>query len=215
MSERVSVGGEREVLIRPISPDDKTELAAAFDRLSPESRYRRFFAPLERLSAGDLAYLTDVDHHDHEAVVALEPGSEWIVGVARYVRDEDPAEAEVAVVVADPWQGLGVGSALLERLVERAREEEIRQFVAIVLSDNSEALELFRSMAPDSSWIRRSGSGQNEMLIELPEAGALAESRLGRVLRAVAREGHRVTPWTVLRRAILRRPTEEMKLPQR
>jgi GNAT superfamily N-acetyltransferase len=214
MSERIAVGGEKEVLIRPISPDDKAELAAAFDRLSPESRYRRFFAPLERLSTRDLAYLTEVDHHDHEAVVAVEPGSARIVGVARYVRDEDPAEAEVAVVVADPWQGLGVGSALLERLVERAREEDIRQFVAIVLSDNADALELFRSMAPDSSWIRRTGSGQSEMLIELPEAGALSGSRLGRVLSAVAREGLRVNPWTVLRRAILRRPTEEMKLPQ-
>jgi GNAT superfamily N-acetyltransferase len=215
VSERVAVGGEREVLIRPISRDDRAELAAAFDRLSPESRYRRFFAPLERLSDRDLAYLTEVDHHDHEAMVALEPGSERIVGVARYVRDEDPAEAEVAVVVADPWQGLGVGSALLERLVERAREEEIHQFVAIVLSDNADALEMFRSMAPESSWIRRSGSGQSEMLIELPEAGALSGSRLGRVLSAVAREGHRVNPWSVLRRAILRRPTEEMKLPQR
>ena len=87
------------------------------------------------------------------------------------MRSEDPVEAEVAVVVADPWQGLGVGSALLERLVERAREEGIRQFVAIVLSDNEEALEMFRNLAPDGSWIRRGGSGQSEMLIELPEAG--------------------------------------------
>ena len=214
MSELVAVGEGREVLIRPISPDDRAELSAAFERLSPESRYRRFFAPLERLSASDLAYLTEVDHHDHEAVVAVEPGSERIVGVARYVRDEDPAEAEVAVVVADPWQGLGVGSALLERLVERAREEDIRRFIAIVLSDNADALELFRSLAPDTSWIRRSSFGQSELLIELPEAGELAGSRLGRVLAAVAREGHRVNPWTVLRRAIRRRPTEEMKLPE-
>jgi GNAT superfamily N-acetyltransferase len=214
VSELVEVGEGRELLIRPISPEDKAALAAAFDRLSPESRYRRFFAPLERLSARDLAYLTEVDHHDHEAMVALEPGGEQIVGVARYVRDEDPAEAEVAVVVADPWQSLGVGSALLERLVERAREEDIRQFIAIVLSDNAEALEMFRNLAPDGSWIRRSSVGQSEMLIELPEAGALAGSRLGRVLSAVAREGHRVNPWTVLRRAIRRRPTEEMKLPE-
>ncbi len=215
MSERVEVGDTREVLIRPISSDDKPALAAAFERLSPESRYRRFFAPLERLSSRDLVYLTEVDHHDHEALVAVDQGSEWIVGVARYVRSDDPAEAEVAVVVADPWQGLGVGSALLERLVERARGEGIRQFVAIVLSENEEALEMFRGLAPDGSWIRRAGFGQSEMLIELPEAGDLAGSRLGRVLSTVAREGPRVNPWTVLRRAILRRPTEEMKLPER
>ncbi len=215
MSELVGVGEARQVLIRPISSDDKAALAAAFERLSPESRYRRFFAPLERLNSRDLAYLTEVDHHDHEALVAVEPQGDWIVGVARYVRSEDPVEAEVAVVVADPWQGLGVGSALLERLVERAREEGIRQFLAIVLSDNEEALEMFRNLAPDGSWIRRGGSGESEMLIELPEAGALAGSRLGRVLSTVAREGPRVNPWSVLRRAIGRRPTEEMKLPER
>ncbi len=214
MSELVGVGGGREVLIRPISSDDKDSLSAAFERLSPESRYRRFFAPLERLSAQDLAYLTEVDHHDHEALVALDPANQRIVGVVRYVRAEDPVEAEVAVVVADPWQGLGVGSALLERLVERAREEDIRQFVAIVLNDNEEVLELFRHLAPDGSWTRRSAAGQSEMLIELPEAGGLAGSRLGRVLSTVARDGPRVNPWTVLRKAILRRPTEEMKLPE-
>ncbi len=215
MSELVGVGEEREILVRPISPRDREALSAAFGRLSPESRYRRFFAPLERLSAQDLAYLTEVDHHDHEAMVALDPEQGWIVGVARYVRSEDPSEAEVAVVVADPWQGLGVGSALLERLVERAREEGIDHFVALVMSDNEEALELFHSIAPDGSWIRSSASGHSEMLIELPEPGGLSDSRLGRVLAMVAREAPRVNPWSVLRKAIGRRPTAEMKLPQR
>jgi GNAT superfamily N-acetyltransferase len=215
MSERVEVGQGRVIVVRPISADDKESLSAAFERLSPESRYRRFFAPLERLSAQDLAYLTEVDHHDHEALIALDPGDGWIVGVTRYVRSEDPTEAEVAVVVGDPWQGLGVGSALLERLVERARVEGIDHFVALVMSDNEEALELFRHIAPEGSWIRRSASGHSEMLIELPEPGALSGSRLGRVLSTVARESPRVNPWSVLRRAIRRRPTEEMNLPER
>ncbi len=214
MSERVEVGDGRTIGVRPISPNDREALSAAFERLSPESRYRRFFAPLERLSAQDLAYLTEVDHHDHEALVALDPEKEWIVGVARYVRSDEPAEAEVAVVVGDPWQGLGVGSALLERLVERAREEGIDHFVALVMSDNEGALEMFRHIAPGGSWIRSSASGHSEMLIELPEPGGLAESRLGRVLATVAGEALSVNPWSVLRRAIRRRPTEEMKLPE-
>jgi RimJ/RimL family protein N-acetyltransferase len=199
--------------LRPISPEDRKLLAEAFDRLSPESRYRRFFAPLERLSERDLTYLTEVDHHDHEAIVALDPGDDAIVGVARYVRSEDPAEAEVAVVVADPWQGRGVATTLLERLVARASEEGIGHFVAIVLSDNEEALELFEHVAPDGA-TRRSASGNTELVIELPKPGAVRESRLGRVLGAVAREAPLVNPWRVFRRAILRRPTEEMKLPE-
>ncbi|MFN8159473.1 MAG: GNAT family N-acetyltransferase [Solirubrobacterales bacterium] len=205
-------GGER-IGVRPIGPADKRRLSQAFERLSPESRYRRFFAPLTSLSAQDLAYLTEVDHHDHEALVGIDPCDGSIVGVARFVRTDEPAEAEVAVVVADPWQGLGVGTALLERLVERAREEGVGSFVALVLSDNEEALEMFRNLAPDSSWIRPSASGHTEMHIELPEPGALAASRLGRVLSTVAREALSVNPWSVLRRTIGRR-TAEIEFPE-
>jgi GNAT superfamily N-acetyltransferase len=198
------------LLIRPIRTDDKELLGEAFNRLSPETRYRRFFAPLDHLSDQDLHYLTEVDHHNHEALVAIDPADGWIIAVARFIRSEDPDEAEVAVVVGDPWQGRGLGSALLERLVERARAEGIGHFVAIVLSDNRDALEMFRGIAPDGSWIRRSASGNVEMLIELPEQGGLSESRLGRVLATVAKERLRVNPWQVIRRAILRRgETEE------
>jgi hypothetical protein len=61
------------VLIRPIEPDDRAALAEGFERLSAESRYRRFFAPMPRLRERDLDYLTRVDHRDHEALVAVEP----------------------------------------------------------------------------------------------------------------------------------------------
>lgn len=210
----IVVGGGLEISIRQISIDDRERLAEAFEGLSPESRYRRFFAPLERLSAQDLAYLTGVDHHDHEALVAVDPRRGGIVGVARYVRSEDPAAAEVAVVVGDPWQKRGVASALLERLVARAREEGIEHFIALVMSDNEDALELFRHLAAGSSYTRRSASGHTEMVIELPEPGGeLSESRLGRILSTVAREAVSVNPWRVFRQAILRRPTQEMRLP--
>lgn len=212
--EKVRLADDLEIDIRQISSDDKDRLAEAFEELSPESRYRRFFAPLDRLSAQDLAYLTGVDHHDHEAFVAIHPGSGAIIGVARYVRSEDPAGAEVAVVVGDPWQKRGVASALLERLVERARAEGIDHFIALVLSDNEDALELFRHLASGSSYTRRSASGHTEMVVELPEPGAeLADSRLGQILSTVAREAVSVNPWRVLRHAIRRNPTEEMKLP--
>ena len=65
------------------APDDKDAIAAGFERLSPESRYRRFFAPLQRLTARDLEYLTEVDHHDHEAVIGFDAATGDPVGVAR------------------------------------------------------------------------------------------------------------------------------------
>ena len=205
-------GGER-IVIRPISRDDKGLLADAFQRLSPESRYRRFFAPLKRLSDQDLRYLTEVDHSDHEALVALGPEEE-IIGVARYVRSEDPAEAEVAIVVGDPWHGHGVATALLDRLTDRARDAGIDHFIALVLSENEEAIELFRHVAPDGSTTRRSASGHVEMLIELPEPGGLPDSRLAGILRVVAAGAMTVNPWRFFREAIRRRPTEEMRLPE-
>jgi len=198
-SEPVLLPGGETVLARPVSPDDKGRLADAFDRLSPESRYRRFFAPLDRLTERDLAYLTEVDHHDHEAIVATAPEDGSIIGVARYVRAEDPAEAEVAVVVADPWQGRGVATALLERLVDNARAVGVRHFVAIVLSDNEDALELFAHLSPEGAVSRRSASGNTELLIELPAPGRVRESRLGRILGAVAREAAVVNPWRLIR----------------
>lgn len=80
--------------------------------MSPESRYRRFLAARDRLSEAELDYLTRVDHHDHEALVALVLETQEGVGLARFVRlPEDPEDAEVAIAVADAWQRRGVGTA--------------------------------------------------------------------------------------------------------
>jgi RimJ/RimL family protein N-acetyltransferase len=132
------------VLVRPIAADDKDLLSAAFEALSPESRYLRFLGTKKRLTQGELRFLTEVDHSDHEALVAIEPGSGEGVGVARYVRDPDaPAAAEAAVTVVDAWQGRGLGTELLRRLVQRAREEGVERFTAELFTDNRDMLDLF------------------------------------------------------------------------
>ena len=154
------------VVIRPIEPDDRELLRAGFDRLSEQSRYMRFQAPMASLSDHQLAYLTDVDHHDHEALLAIDPDDpEEVVGVARFVRVNDTV-AECAVVVADDWQERGVATQLLDRLVERAREEGIERFTALVLAQNAEALRLLERLGETEQ--RRSGS-QVELEIELPK----------------------------------------------
>jgi RimJ/RimL family protein N-acetyltransferase len=203
-ADHVALDDGLEVLIRVVQPDDKRRISMAFERLSPETRYRRFFAPMDRLSQEDLRYLTEVDHHDHEAFAAINPENGSIVGVARYVRAEDPAEAEVAVVVGDPWQGHGVATELLRRLVARAREEGIDHFVALVMSDNDDVLELFRHLAPGGSSTRRSASGHTELVMNLPDPERIGESTLGRALRAAA-GGLRINPWRVLKERIRRR----------
>ena len=128
-----------QIAIRPLEPDDRAALAEGFERLSPESRYRRFFGPIAQLRERDLDYLTRVDHHDHEALVAVDPETGQGAGVARYVRTA-PEVAEPAIVVADDWQGRGLGSRLLDALADRAREEGVRRFEAPVLATNVEAM---------------------------------------------------------------------------
>jgi GNAT superfamily N-acetyltransferase len=200
-AEHVVFDDGLELLLRPVRADDKRRIAQAFERLSPQTRYRRFFAPMVRLGEQDLRYLTEVDHHDHEAIAAVNPENGMIVAVARYVRSDDPTEAEVAVVVGDPWQGRGVATALLQRLVGRAREEGIDHFVALVMSDNAEALELFRHLAPGGSRTRRSASGHIELVMSLPEPERIGESTLGRALRAAA-GGLQINPWSIVRERI-------------
>lgn len=154
-----------EIEIRPITPADRTGLADAFDRLSPESRYRRFFSGVPRLTDRELDYLVDVDHHDHEALLAIDPRTREGIGVARYVRI-GPASAEPALVVADDWQGRGVGSELLRLLVERARAEGIRRFEAPILAGNVDAIRAFQRVGP--SVVRPEGE-EVTVLIELPD----------------------------------------------
>lgn len=131
------VAGGRRVRLRPLRPDDRTRLAAGYRGLSDQSAYRRFFTVFPELSASQLRFLTDIDHHGHEAIGAEDPSTGHGLGVARYVRSAtDPTEAEVAVTVADDWQHAGVGTALLAALAERASAEHIATFTAEVLTEN-------------------------------------------------------------------------------
>ncbi|MGZ8648935.1 MAG: N-acetyltransferase family protein [Solirubrobacteraceae bacterium] len=180
--ERVALLDGSEISIRPIRRTDKGRLRAGFERLSPESRYRRFLVPMPRLSPRLVRYLTEVDHHDHEALVALGADTGEPIGVARYVRSDDEADAaEVAVAVVDDWHQRGVATELLRRLAERAREEGIARFTATCLSENEEALELFAELGKTRGV--SSDSGLVEAQIELP---AVDERRLYELLRAVA-----------------------------
>jgi nucleotide-binding universal stress UspA family protein/GNAT superfamily N-acetyltransferase len=171
------------VMLRPIAPEDKPLLAAIFERLSEESRYRRFFTNMAELSAAELDYFVDVDHSNHEAIIAIDPSGAEALGVARYIRSEDEAEvAEVAVTVADDWQGRGLGRALLDGLTYRARREGVRRFSALVQSDNPASLGLLEGVGDTQ---RRSNTGAVELVIELPPKRGMGV-RLARALRAAA-----------------------------
>ncbi len=138
-----------EVVIRPIRPDDKARLAAALARLSDETARRRFLAPKRHFSGAELRYLTEIDHLDHWADVAvLRDDPDAIVGVARWVRDpRDPESAEAAIVVADALQGRGLGRMLGLSIADAARERGVRRFTATMLAENEAAQRLFAAIS--------------------------------------------------------------------
>lgn len=146
--EVVQLSGE-EVLIRPIAAEDTGTMVAGFERLSEPSRRARFFTGIQRLSQTQLAYLTQLDHHNHEAIAAATAATREGIGVARFVRSrEQPEHAEVAVTIADSWQGRGLGSVLLRRLAQRARDEGITRFTADLMAGNHAMLALIRKLGP-------------------------------------------------------------------
>jgi len=171
-------------LVRPIRPTDKEGLIDGFERLGPDSRYRRFLSPVHSLGTRELQYLTEVDHHAHEALVAVDPRTGQGLGVARYIRSPaNPTVGEVAVAVADDWQGQGLGTVLLQALTARAREEGIERFSALVLAENEPMLELLRGLG--DVHVTGRDYGALELLMELPPKGI--PETLKHTVRAAAR----------------------------
>ncbi|WP_158545917.1 GNAT family N-acetyltransferase [Blastococcus sp. TF02A-30] len=139
-----------ELTLRPVAPDDAGRFCRLWDRLSPETVYRRFHAPIRRPGPAAVRHLVDVDHDLREALVAVV--GDDVVGVARYDRSPgDPARAEVAVVVEDGWQGAGVGRQLLRALAERAAARGVTTVTADVQPDNAPALALAARLLPGTT----------------------------------------------------------------
>ena len=130
------------VLVRPLRDGDVETVAAVFDRLSPESRARRFHGAKPRLSDSECACLARVDA-DRHVLVAHVDGDETAAAMARLVRcREDHRAAEIAFEVADCYQGAGIGTALVELLLADARAAGFARVTADVELSNRSALAL-------------------------------------------------------------------------
>lgn len=147
--------------VRRIRPEDSPLLADIFARLSPASRRARFLYPKTTLTEPELRYLTDIDHRDHEALIAVTRLRGEPVGVARFIRDRsDPTSAEVAIAVVDEWQDRGVGSLLAARLMARALRESITQFTALTSAGNLRVRRVLAKVG-DLSVVARDGAAMS------------------------------------------------------
>jgi RimJ/RimL family protein N-acetyltransferase len=155
----------RALQIRAITAEDSARVADAFAGFSDRTRYLRFLGPKPRLSAAELRYLTDVDQHTHVALAAVDPHDGSFVGIARYATEAGETEsADVAVVIADVWQGAGVGTLLMRELVARAAANGIARLTGTTLHDNPAARALLRRVGFRT---RSIGGGLIELELEL------------------------------------------------
>lgn len=143
--------GGREVLIRPIRRQDAAAERAFIERLSSRSMHNRFLAHITRPDDEFIERLTDIDYVNDVALaaVAREDGGEKIVGVCRYSLMPDH-RCESAVVVADAWQHLGLGTALMKHLIFIAQERGLRTMESRDLAGNFEMRQLASDLGFDA-----------------------------------------------------------------
>jgi GNAT superfamily N-acetyltransferase len=132
------------VTIRPIRLAD-VEIEAEFvRRLSPATRHFRFFGGVKELSPDDLKRFCDVDGRHSMAFIATvqQNGKETEIGVSRYAPNSKADVREMAVTIADEWQGKGLGSLLAKQLIASAKENGVKKIYSIELYGNAAMREL-------------------------------------------------------------------------
>ncbi len=157
--------------IRAIRPDDKAALLGLFDRLSREAIYYRFLGAKKRLTPGELAQLTELDFHRKAALVACldDDGRERLVAVGRYACPPGGPDdrAEVALTVEDAMQGRGIGTLLLDHLIQVAAAEGVRCFDAYLLADNHRMVHLLERTGRVTQ--RSAEGGLCHLVVSLPD----------------------------------------------
>jgi len=163
----------RRVLVRPVLPQDEDLTLAFFGSLPAQARYDRFMAPMPNLPPDLIKRFTNIDYASHLALVAevFTGGRETVVAEARYARGPDPSVAEFAVAVAEDWQGQGLASLLLAKLLCRAAEAGIRRVVGETLATNERMLHLARK----AGFIARPSPDVRSLVVLEKRLGATAQ----------------------------------------
>jgi acetyltransferase len=135
------------VTLRPLRPDDRDIESAFVHGLSPETRHNRLLGGAIAITREYIERLVNVDYSRDMALAATAMlDEETLIGVARYVLDKDGQSAEFAVVVADAWQGRGIGRRLMAKLIDIARRRGVQRLYGDTLATNRPMLELVRSL---------------------------------------------------------------------
>lgn len=194
--EEIRLADGSTAVLRCLRRDDRALLVEGFSRLSPESRYFRFFSAKAHLSDAELDYLCDIDLENHFALGAVRPdvdGVEHGLGIARFIRLPDrPDIAESAIAVADDIHGLGLGTALMNRLIEAAAERGVHWFRLHLLGTNRGMKHLLADVSDDVAY-RAADDGVLTATLPVPGAAegevpaeAPGDSAAKRILKGAA-----------------------------
>ena len=177
--QRLALGEKQAGVLRPIRPDDAQALQDFIRHLSEQARYMRFVSMMRELTPRMLARYTQVDYDRELALVATVKGrgaqgasddptqpeqvavDDRIIGLAHYLRNPDGRGAEYALVIADDWQGRGLGRRLMTCLIDAAREQGLSYIEGLVLANNRPMLSLMTGLGmvndpdPDDPAMRR------------------------------------------------------------
>ena len=135
------------ITIRPVCAEDLAIEQEFVGGLSASSGYQRLMSA-RRLSPEELRRFTDIDQERELALIATTPvqGKERQIGVARYVKESSPGDAEFAIVLSDDWQGRGLGIKLLGSLLAAAKNNGVQRLVGTTMSENGGMLALGRKL---------------------------------------------------------------------
>ena len=144
-----------QIAIRPMRADDVVLIEQMSADLSVQSLYYRFFAGVPALPQSYLRQLRNLDHDQHEAVVAVCDGQ--TIGIGEFVRSADRSRAELAVIVADSWHRKGIARRLIGQLTVLACRAGVTGFEASVLPENHAVRNMLTSMFPAGRYVWRDG----------------------------------------------------------
>lgn len=144
--EIVALPSGQRLRIRPIRPEDEALLRDMGARTTAEDLRLRFFSAMKEVPHELAARLTHIDYGREMALVAQRTDTDEVLGVARYAAEPESREAEFAVLVRSDWKGHGVGSVLMQQLVEIARRRGVGVLSGLVLRANTKMLEFCRSL---------------------------------------------------------------------
>jgi acetyltransferase len=136
----------RAVLLRLIKPEDEPLWLEMFQNFSEESVRYRFFYLIKDTPHEMRARYCDIDYDREIGIVAelKEEGRSKILGVVRLIIEQDRKKGEVAFIVADPWQGLGLGSKMVDHMIEICKDKGLETIYALTLPDNYRAIRLLK-----------------------------------------------------------------------